>query len=101
MCWASGVAGDEGEPMCRYRERAGCRAAIERMGLVPFTTTDGLWDGVTVITTGATPAEMFSRASAGLRTQMRKMVAEGCWQGVRMASTREERRAVDAAYWAI
>lgn len=69
------------ESMITRRERTGCRAAIERMGLVPFTTADGLWDGVTVIATGSTASEMFSRASAGLRTQVRLMVTEGYWAG--------------------
>lgn len=90
----------------RYRrERPQCRIAIERMGLTPFTVADGnghqLWDGATVVSTGATVSEMFSRASAGLRVQMRLMVTEGHWPGVRVATTRAEKRAVDSAYWTV
>jgi hypothetical protein len=55
------------------QERPRCRAAILRAGLRPWLV-DGVWCGLAEIPDGG-PVTL----SPGMRSQMRRMIAEGVW----------------------
>jgi hypothetical protein len=66
-----------------------------RYALAPFAP-DGLWDGRSVETLYRRAADggVCGLLGAGLRTQLRLMVDEGCLPGVRLARSKQEREAV-------
>lgn len=60
--------------MYNTKERPLCRAAIEKFGLRPFMVR-GKWNGFQAVR----PDGRLSHLSAGLKKQLRKMLAENRW----------------------
>jgi hypothetical protein len=78
--------------MIEPKERPGCRKAILKLGLRPLTV-EGEWDGSRSVDETGERGSL----SDGLRKQMRRMIAEGHWSGVKLpARTRRTRRRIGA-----
>jgi hypothetical protein len=63
------------------KERPKCREVIMSRRLRPHVDRNGIWDGIQ----GRGKDGAKTMLSHGLRTQMRKMIKEGVWEGVLLA----------------
>ena len=75
-------------------ERPKCRRYIIDQGLSP-RVVDGVWDGFRAV---SAVDSRLTQVAGGLKPQMRKMILEGYWPGVRLRKRNETVREPEDRY---